>query len=119
MMSNITQAIRFCFILFLFFCSCFAVNAQRGNSVNIKEILINGEAVPANEYHNIVLGTKDTILFRYDFKRKANNPFLFNLSLIKDADTAGRTAGLREVSYSALSDGDYTFRVNAFDLQGA
>lgn len=90
----------------------------QSRDIKINEISINNLVVPFDNYENIVLSERDTISFRYDLDHQSRQPFLFNLNLIKDADTSSRTAGFKEVSYSSLSDGEYTFQISAFDLQG-
>jgi signal transduction histidine kinase len=95
-------------------------NAVANNySIDITGIKINGKII--NNYNNIVIDETDTIIFNYELNQNnhpTTAPFLYKLTLKNNDANSERTAGLKEILYCNLTQGEYIFEVSAFDLAG-
>ena len=90
-----------------------------GYSITITDIQINSKSI--EDYDKIFIADVDSIKFGYILNQNEKtsvSPFLYKLVLKSDGEKSERTAGLKEVLYSNLKEGEYIFDVSAFDLAG-
>lgn len=112
---------RLIFVLFLIIITAAPTDAQQDAARQISPdyIKINGEDVPRDSFDNVVVSTSDSITFGYhlEAEKAGKQPFLFETSLKTEQDSAVRTHNSPVTSYINLPEGDYVFRIGAFDLQ--
>lgn len=82
------------------------------------KLLVNNEIVDY-EKNDVVLSDKDSITFYYFCKteNKEATPFLFRIVLSNGLDSAIKTWNEPIIQYTKLPEGNYEFKVSAFDLK--
>jgi signal transduction histidine kinase len=112
---------RACALILFAFLVFSEISAQEDNDkkIIIDYIKINGREVPSEKFDNLVLSTRDSITFGYhnEAGKSKKKPFLFETALKTERDSAVRTHNSPVTSYINLPEGEYTFKISAFDLQ--
>ncbi len=82
------------------------------------KLLVNNQIVNY-EKNDVVLSDKDSITFYYFCKteNKEATPFLFRVVLSNGLDSAIKTWNEPIIQYTNLPEGEYQFKVSAFDLK--
>jgi len=109
---------KFCLFIAVFYLNYAIVFSNQVQNVIIKEIISSETGFNFDNFNDIVIASSDTILFRYTLDIPQNTPFLYTIKITNKDETSERTAGLTEVQYSNLDEGEYFFEVSAFALRG-
>lgn len=99
---------------------CFAQTPDGSRSTSIDSIRVNQRTYPGSKAGDIVIGTKDSIIFYWSCKagNGAKDRFLFRMKLKTDLDSANHVYNVTSLKYKNLPEQNYQFSVLAFDPQG-
>ena len=89
-----------------------------GYSVLIENVYVNTQKVDFKN-KSIIISDKDSITFEYFCKNNNNEktPFLFRVELKNGDQAAVKSWNDPIIQYKALPEGQYSFKVSAFDLK--
>ncbi len=110
---------RFFYILLLLtFNLGFLTSQESGYSVEFSQVLINGKKIDFNE-KTVILSEQDSITISYLCKNNKNEqtPFLFRTELLSGEQSAVKSISEPIIQYKKLPEGNYSFKLSAFDLK--
>lgn len=104
-------------LIFLFSILLFS-NELNSQFVEFDKVLVNNKIVNYDN-NDIILSDKDSITFYYFCKTESSEetPFLFRVALSNGGDSAIKTWNEPIIQYTKLPEGDYQFKISAFDLK--
>lgn len=95
-----------------------SISQESGYSVQFSNVLINGKKIDFNE-KTVILSDQDSITISYlcNNNNKEQTPFLFRTELLNGEQSAVKSISEPTIQYKKLPEGNYTFKLSAFDLK--